>query len=226
MSRIELNHWYVRNNELSISLISFYTRIEILENNQTIYYRLYVKGNDNKELTFNFYTIEDAISFTEQIIAKSHDINEVLEKYIIKFENEKLNNSYSNQSNNNTSAINLTPEEVDQAIVDYFEEIKDYRVSVKEELSLHQDKLDLKFYLIEHLDHDKIEKKLLTEEDLKNALNNYISFYNYKLLDFKYIGGIHRTGYYFDKDTPHYDGIKLIVKTKNKEKSLIKKPIN
>ena len=145
---------------------------------------------------------------------------------IIKFENEKLNNSYSNQSNNNTSAINLTPEEVDQAIVDYFEEIKDYRVSVKEELSLHQDKLDLKFYLIEHLDHDKIEKKLLTEEDLKNALNNYISFYNYELLDFKYIGGIHRTGYYFDKDTPHYDGIKLIVKTKNKEKSLIKKPIN
>ena len=98
MSRIELNHWYVRDNELSISLMSFYTRIEILENNQTIYYRLYAKDNDHKELTFNFYTIEDAILFTEQIIAKSHDMNEVLEK------REK-----DNARANNTAALKTPP---------------------------------------------------------------------------------------------------------------------
>ena len=50
MSEIKLNHWYVRDNELSISLMSFYTRIEILENNQTIYYRLYANELRKRKL--------------------------------------------------------------------------------------------------------------------------------------------------------------------------------
>ena len=95
MSKIELNHWYMKDNELSISLMSFYTKIKILKNDQTIYYQLDVKGNDDKDLTFNFYAIEDAILFTEQIIAKSHNTDEVLKKYILMFENEKFKNPYS-----------------------------------------------------------------------------------------------------------------------------------
>lgn len=35
MSRIELNHWYIKDNELSISLMKFYTKIKILKNDQT-----------------------------------------------------------------------------------------------------------------------------------------------------------------------------------------------
>ena len=50
----------MKDNELSISLMLFHVKIEILKNDQTIYYQLFVKGNDEKELTFNFYTIEDA----------------------------------------------------------------------------------------------------------------------------------------------------------------------
>ena len=95
MSRIELNHWYIKDNELSISLMKFYTKIKILKNDQIIYYQLYVKGNEDKELTFNFYTIEDAILFTERIVAESHDTNEILEKYISMFENEKFKGPYS-----------------------------------------------------------------------------------------------------------------------------------
>ena len=85
----------MKENELSISLMRFYTKIKILKNDQTIYYQLYVEGNQDKGLTFNFYTIEDAILFTEQIIAKSHDTNEILEKYISMFENEKFKSPYS-----------------------------------------------------------------------------------------------------------------------------------
>ena len=95
MNRIELNHWYMKENELSISLMRFYTKIKILKNDQTIYYQLYVKGNKDKDLIFNFYTIEDAILFTEQVIAKSRDTDEVLEKYVSMFENEKFKNPYS-----------------------------------------------------------------------------------------------------------------------------------
>ena len=53
------------------------------------------KGEKSKELTFNFYTIEDAISFTEQIVAKSCDTNEMLEKYISMFKNEEFKKTYS-----------------------------------------------------------------------------------------------------------------------------------
>lgn len=96
MSRIELNHWYIKDNELSISLMRFYTKIKILKNDQTIYYQLYVKENEDKELTFNFYTIEAAILFTERIVAESHDTNEILEKYISLYEeNEKFKSLYS-----------------------------------------------------------------------------------------------------------------------------------
>lgn len=225
MNRIELNHWSMKDNELSISLMRFYTKIKILKNDQTIYYQLFVKGHGGKELTFNFYTIEDAISFAEQVINKSKDSSEVLKKYTLMFENDMFYNPYPKTKNNETSTIELTPDEVNQAIVGYFGDGKRYRVSSKQELSLYQDQLDIRFYLIEHLDYDGIKrdnKIMLTEGDLKNALNHYANFYNYELIDFKYMGGIHRVGYYFDEDTPHYDGIQLEVKTKEPVKTLSK----
>lgn len=225
MSRIELNHWYMKENELLISLMRFYVKIKILKNDKTIYYQLLVKESEGKDLTFNFYTIEDAISFTEQTINKCQNTDEVFEKYTFMFENKMFHCLYPKKTTDKTSRIELTPEKVIQAIVEYFGEGKNYRVSAKEEISLCQDQIIIKFYLIEHLKLDGIKKDmemLLTEEDLRTALNHYISFYDYDLLDFKYIGGIHKVGYYFDEDTPHYDGIQLEVKKRESVKSLSK----
>lgn len=226
MNRIELDHWYMKENELSISLMKFHAKIRILKNSQMIYYELNIKGEDNL-LTFNFYSIEDAISFTEQIVAKSHDTKEVLEKYNLMFEKEQFKSPFLvEKDNNEESTIQLTPDEVDQALIEYFGDGKSYRVSIKDELKLDKDKLNIKFYLIEHLDYDGIErglKTMLTTSDLHMALNEYINFYNYELIDFKYIGGIHRVGYFFDEDKPHYDGIELKVKTRDKEKVYIRK---
>ena len=94
MEKIELNHWYVKENELSISLMKFYVNIKISKNDEFIYYQLSIIENSNTELVFNFYTIEDAISFTEQVVANSFDINEVREKYILMFENNSFSNPY------------------------------------------------------------------------------------------------------------------------------------
>ena len=88
MNRIELDHWYIDGDELSINLIGFFVKIKILKNNKFVYYQLYIKGD--KTLTFNFDTIEDAITFTEQIVNKCHDTDEVVEKYISMFENGKF----------------------------------------------------------------------------------------------------------------------------------------
>ena len=81
--------------------------------------------------------------------------------------------------------------------------------------------------LIQHLRNDIHKKEkimhLLTDTNtqLKNALNNYVKTYNYEVIDFKYIGGVHKVGYFIEEDTPYYDGIQLNVK--KKEKTLARK---
>lgn len=221
MNKIKLNHWYIKENELSISLMRFYVSINILKNDQDIYYQLYVKDSDENDLTFNFYTLEDATTFTEEVISKSCNITEVRDRYINMFVDKKfkgLNND------NDISSIELTPNEVDEAIISYFGQGKSYRVSSKEKLQLINGELDLKFYLIEHIKFDGVRKDIetmLTEGDLKNALNHYINFYGYELVDFKYMGGIHRVGYAFSQDTPHYDGIYMTVKERIKDNQFV-----
>lgn len=225
MKGITLDHWYVEENELRISLMRFYVQIKVLKNEKTVYYQLFVKDSDDRELTINFYALEDAISFTEQVVNKSEDSNEVLEKYTLMFGSDIFYSPFPKTKNAETSIIELTIDEVDEAIVGYFGKGKNYRVSSEQEVSLYNNQIDLRFYLIEHLDYDGIKKDnkiMLTESDLKAALNHYINFYNYKLIDFKYIGGIHRVGYYFDEDTPHCDGIQLKVKPNERNKVLSK----
>ncbi len=220
MSRMELNHWFTKDDGLSISLMRFYVGIQVLKNNTNIFYQLTVIQDSKEELTFNFYSLEDAVSFTENVINKCENKQQILDKYIEMFENNQFKSPFKEKKEKDeNSTITLTPDEVDEAIIEYFGSGKNYRVSAKEELSFHNNHLDIYFYLIEHLDYDGIKKDIktmLTRGDLKNALSAYIDFYNYELIDFKYIGGIHRVGYYFDEDTPHYDGIQLEVKTKSK----------
>lgn len=80
MERIELNNWYIKGNELSISLAKFAVKIMILKNDLAIYYQVHVYGDI--ELIFNFYSIEDAISFTEHVVANSFDADEICDNYI------------------------------------------------------------------------------------------------------------------------------------------------
>ena len=64
MEKIKLNHWYVRNNELSISLMDFYARIQILSNDNMIVnnlVNLVIYSKDLDEYHFKFETLEDAI---------------------------------------------------------------------------------------------------------------------------------------------------------------------
>jgi len=229
MNKIDLNHWYLKENEISISLLRFHVKINILKNKEFIYFQTIIKDTNEQELTFNFYSIEDAISFVEKTVANCKNNTEVMERYETMFENNEFKSPYPNENSTAESTIELTPEEVKHTILEHFSTEEKHQVSVEEELSIHQDHLDLRFYLIEQIHHDGINKDvrtMLTEEDLKMALDDYANFYGYELICFKYIGGIHRVGYYFDEDTPHYDGIQLIVKQKNRGKILTKQNIS
>ena len=89
MKKIELNYWFIKDNTIQISLMRFYIEITILKNNDSIYYKLEVIDNSKTELIFNFYTLEDAITFTEEIINSCYTIEEISTIYIEEFKKGK-----------------------------------------------------------------------------------------------------------------------------------------
>lgn len=227
MERINLDHWFVKDNKLSISLMRFYVSIDIHHNSRSIYHQLKVIDGNRDSLVFNFYTLEDALAFTENLINKCNTLNEVIAKYEEQFEQNKFKGPRVEQQDDpKKGTITLTAEEVDEAIIGYFGSGKEYRVSSREELSLDfQGNPQINFYLIEHLDYYGINKKneiMLTKTDIKNALAYYLEDLNCDIIDFKYLGGVHHTGMYIDEDTPHYEGIEVYIKEKEKNYRLVK----
>ena len=189
MKKIDFNHWFIKDNKLEVSLLNLFASIEITKNDQNVFYKLRVSDQDIINMYQDMHINKDF-----------HGLDEVI-------------------GNTANHKIVLLPEDIDRAIIDYFGENKNYRVSVKEELTINGNEPKIKFYLIEHIEYDGIKKDiktLLTEGDLKNAFKNYLRDLNYNLESFKYIGGIHRVGYYFDEDTPYFEGVELLVKEKDK----------
>ena len=90
MKKIELNHWFVGDNELGISLMRYFVKVSICKNDNFIYYPLEVYQDSKSILRFNFYSIGDAISFTENEIKKSETKEEILKNYEEKYLNEEL----------------------------------------------------------------------------------------------------------------------------------------
>ena len=219
MKKIDFNHWFIKDNKLEVSLLNLFASIEITKNDQNVFYKLRVSDQDMETAMFNFYTLEDAVSFIEDKIRRCRSTEEVINMYQDMHINKDFHGLDEVIGNTANHKIVLLPEDIDRAIIDYFGENKNYRVSVKEELTINGNEPKIKFYLIEHIEYDGIKKDiktLLTEGDLKNAFKNYLRDLNYNLESFKYIGGIHRVGYYFDEDTPYFEGVELLVKEKDK----------
>jgi len=226
MKNIEFNNWSVINDKASISLSHLHAKFNVLKNDKFIYFQLTVTDSNMQTITFNFYTLEDVISFTENVVSKCWTNEEVITRYQQMFENGEFRLP-GGLKPPKKEKITLTPDEVGKAIIGYFGDGKDYRVSVRDKLSVDfYGNPKMNFYLIEHLDYDGIKKDiehLLTDGDIKIALANYVDFYGYDLDNFKYIVGFDRTGYYFDEDTPHYEGIELRVTHREKEQDEDKK---
>ena len=90
MGRMELNHWFVDEDGLAIALMRYYVDIKILKNNEFIFYRLGVHTNGKEELVFNFYALDDAVYFTENIIKAAEDTNQIVEIYQQMFEEKRF----------------------------------------------------------------------------------------------------------------------------------------
>ena len=79
--RMMLDHWFVGNDDISISLMRFHVRIRINTIDDRLYYSLTITNSDMKELNLVFYSLVEAVDFTENKISKCCDFAQVLELY-------------------------------------------------------------------------------------------------------------------------------------------------
>jgi len=93
MNYIKSNNWYVRENNLSISLMNFHVEIEGVIRNNILSYNLIVVQSEKviKEKSFMFKNLEDAITFTEDVIAECWTLSEINDEY------NKIYNSYGDR---------------------------------------------------------------------------------------------------------------------------------
>ena len=224
MEFITLDHFGVDGNKASISLPHLHAQFNVLKTDEYIYYQLIVNDSNMKEITMKFYTLEDVIGFIQNVVSNSWTNEEVLNKYNEMKEEGKLRLPGGLQPPQK-GKIKVSPDEIEYAIIDYFGSGKDYKVSVREDLYVDEERNpQIKFYLVEHYeDINKNIEYLLTETDLKRALANYISDNGYQLNDFKYIGGVRKFGYFVDKDMAYFEGIELSVSEKVKENTHVKR---
>lgn len=69
-----LNHWFIDNNKIGISLMRFYIDIEILIEDGELCYKLQIFDDNKVALTFIFETLENAMTFVEDVIGKNSSI--------------------------------------------------------------------------------------------------------------------------------------------------------
>lgn len=90
MKKLELNHWFIKDDKLEISLLNLFASIEIAENNQNFFFRLLVIDQNRKTAIFNFFTLEEAVSFVEDKIKKCRNNEEVIYLYQNIYEDKKF----------------------------------------------------------------------------------------------------------------------------------------
>ena len=90
MKKIKRNHWYINDNHMSISLLRFYVDIEITTNDIFIILQMTVIDEGQKKLVLDFYTLEDAIYFTEDIITCGSTLEEITSMYQELFSNKNI----------------------------------------------------------------------------------------------------------------------------------------
>ena len=92
MGMIKLDHWYIKNNQLCISLMKYYTNINMVLSNSKVFFVLNIVNLEMKELYLCFNTLEEAITFVEDVINKDYEItfSDMEEVYRQQYSDEKV----------------------------------------------------------------------------------------------------------------------------------------
>ena len=90
MNRINLDHWFTNDNELSISLMNLYASITICNMDKSIYFNLRVVDSNKQEMFILYKSLEEAITFVEEVVSKCYSIDDVVKSYKEYIEQKKL----------------------------------------------------------------------------------------------------------------------------------------
>ncbi len=85
MEKIDLNHWFIGDNSLSISLLNYWIDINIKNRNNDLYVQLEIIDSNMQRYMFDFATLEEAVSFTENVINKYKSIQKIAIVYEDKY---------------------------------------------------------------------------------------------------------------------------------------------
>ena len=219
MKGIERRNWLAKGNKLSDNLmdVSVIVNIKAFENN--VYYEVKITDSYMNESTVILYSFEDVMDFVENVLSKCKTTAEAVEKYNELFEAGclmKPETSFINE-------MDLSVSQVKDAMTDYYGNDKDHAVYPFINVFMNNGEPDVKFYINEHVGKGQSYNTPVSKDDLRNVLAMYAAKKGYEMIDYRYVGGVHRVGYFFDEDTPHFDGIKLYVKKLEKGMVLSKK---
>ncbi|MBR3161619.1 MAG: hypothetical protein IKF19_04740 [Bacilli bacterium] len=116
MEKIDLNHWFIGDNSLSISFSNFWVDIEVRSINGIVYAQLKLLDSDMQTFAFDFVTLEAAVNFTENVINKYRNFQKVTVIYEDNYKQEVVN-LFSNMNNNSYDGIELTVKESKKRLI-------------------------------------------------------------------------------------------------------------
>ena len=95
-----LSHWSIDQNSLDIALMKYYISVKILIEDNTLCYKLQVFSDNEIAANFIFNSLEEAITFTEDVINKDYSVtlDDIKKNYDDHFGKTKimLKNRYNN----------------------------------------------------------------------------------------------------------------------------------
>ena len=103
MNTIKKDHWFIHNNQLTISLMRFYVEISMINDSNYIYFLLRVVNTEQKpkEISFMFDSLEESIAFTEEVVDECKTFDEIIKNYRLIQDNRsnmlKMENDYGCQ---------------------------------------------------------------------------------------------------------------------------------
>ena len=218
MKQIEKTNWYVSDNDVSISLMRFHAKYSIKKDDEHLVH-LTVTDKDMKKAVCKFDTIEEAVSFTENVVDNCMCLKDIYDAYKKMYLFQKENKGVLG------TKLFMSSDDIEGAIIAYHSRNQNFRVSSYHKLELDEEYNPIvRFYSTELFKYDgknHFQNHEIPECELKQIINSYLNKYDYEIGDFKYIGGVHRPGVYVEEYTPYFEGIELNLK--KKDKALVKK---
>ena len=116
----------------------------------------------------------------------------------------------------------LTEKDFNEEIINYYSQIIDGELRVEKYLFMGADRVHVGFSVfVKTEEHPEESKIRVTDVDIKNILNSYLKSKQKELVDYKFLTGVSREGYYQGEELPYFEGIELQTKEKKEDQTLV-----